>query len=130
MKKIFFIILILVLTTASCSVFNRVNVNGTYRGTIEGTQDSWPFSMTLTITLNQAGKQVNGTWNTSGGTSGSISGEIQGDNIRDFTVTQTSPCSGTFTGSAIVYDKGEEIRGNYHGSSCYGYVSATFEVYK
>ena len=130
MKKYILLSLIVILTIPGCSIFNRINLNGIYKGTIQGTQNGWSISMSVDMTLNQIGDRVNGTWNTSGGTSGTLSGDIQGDNIKDFTIIQSNPCSGTFTGSAVIYDNGEEIRGNYHGTSCYGTVSATVEVFK
>jgi len=130
MKKIIILSSIFFFLITGCSLFKKVDVNGTYHGTIEGTQNSISFSMSITMTLSQNGNNVSGTWTVSGGTSGTLSGKIAGNKTADFNIIQTSPCSGTFIASAIIHNKGDEITGEYHGSSCLGTVSASFDVYK
>ena len=133
MKKIFYIIMLLILLI-SCKQIgddnNKVDVNGTYTGIVEGTQEGVPFSTSTTMTLSQSGDDVTGTWTTGGGSSGTLSGTISGDKIGTFVLNQTNPCPGTFTGTATIHNKGERITGGYNGNDCAGTTTASFDVSK
>ena len=102
-------------------------VAGTYTGSVNGTADSQPFTLNVTFTLVQSGDSFNGTFTTND-TGGSASGTVNGLNVT-FTINQTSPCNGTFTGAGTISSSGGRITGSYSGTSpCTGPVSAAFVV--
>lgn len=107
---------------------NGALVAGTYTGTVTGTVNGEPLSLQATFALSQSGDAIAGTFSTNAGTSGSISAILSGTTAT-FTISQTTPCAGTFTGTGTITNSGGRISGSYAGTSpCNGSVSATFVV--
>jgi len=101
-----------------------ISLSGTYSGTINAV--GFPAG-TLTFTLSHAGTSVTGTWSNSLGASGNGTGTVSGTTLT-FTLSQTSPCTGTFTGNAAIQNSGARLSGSFSGSDCNGSGSGTFVV--
>lgn len=100
----------------------HANVTGTWDAQISSDRDG---DFTAVFTLSQTGTSVTGTYRTPGGASGDITGSVSGQ-VFTFTLTQTDPCSGTYTGSATVTSDNRRASGSYSGSDCFGSISASF----
>ncbi len=105
-------------------------LSGNYSGTAQGTEAGTPFTgAPITLTIQQNGENLTGVWQTAGGF-GTLSGTTDldvGNQHLDFTLTQTSPCPGSFTGTAIQSAHGgstiyNDIFGSYSGAYCGGTV--------
>jgi hypothetical protein len=80
----------------------------------------------LHVTLTQDGIHFSGTYaGNKGALIGSVTGTI-GINTVTFAATDTSPCTGTYTGSATLSDK--TMTGTYTGSDCNGPEAGTFSI--
>lgn len=102
-------------------------LSGSYTGTVHGTIEN-PLDLIVTFTLTEYLGTVTGTFTTDDGTAGSISGTVSGTNVT-FTINQTVPCVGTFSGTATIADAGGQLIGTYSGNSpCTGAVTAIFDV--
>ena len=51
---------------------------------------------------------------------------VDGGRLRDFVSYQDMPCTGLFTGQAVMKDDGKRIVGRYTGQSCRGPAEAYF----
>ncbi len=108
------------------------NVTGTWDALMTvtgGSQLPAGIQFTATFTLAQSGTAVSGTFATEEGLSGSISGSVSGSVIT-FTITQGSPCPGTFDGAGTISSSSDAIAGSYSGSDCNGTLQATFTAIK
>lgn len=104
------------------------SLTGSYRGTVDGTTGGDLFTLTATFTITEYLGGVTGTFTTDSGTGGSISGTISGANVS-FMINQTTPCAGTFNGTASSSNGNSRLTGSYSGTSpCTGQVSASFVV--
>jgi hypothetical protein len=97
--------------------------------TVDGTQGGENIDFTGEFDLSQNGMAVSGTWIWAEGTadeaSGTVAGGVSGINF-DFTLTQTDPCDGSFSGSAS-FTVSDQVAGSFSGSSdCNGDLEANF----
>ena len=109
------------------------SLGGSYVGTISGSQAGEPFTNApVTVTIQQAapGAPFTGVWESPAGF-GTLEGTTDGDvgnQTLTFTMTQTSPCAGSFTGTGfqggVSSPQGEwnQISGSYSGAFCGGTV--------
>jgi hypothetical protein len=95
-------------------------ITGTWYGTtaIPGIGNS-----SATFSLVQSGANVTGTFAIIGFGSGGVTGTVSGG-VLSFTVTETSPCPGTFTGTATSDDGFRSMVGSFSGTDCDGFWSA------
>ena len=104
-------------------------VTGTWNASVTANPVGDPFAagqFTATFTLSQSGAAVSGTFTTSEGASGTVSGSVSLHTFT-FTLTQTVPCDGTFSGAGTIIDAWTQMSGGYAGSdSCAGTFSASF----
>lgn len=102
------------------------SLTGSFSGTVEGTAGGDPFTLTATFTLTEYLNGVSGTFTTSDGTGGTVTGTISGSTVS-FTINQSTPCAGTFNGTASISNGADRLTGTYSGNSpCTGAVSASF----
>ena len=102
------------------------SVTGTYTGTV--TISGAPVPLNVTFNLSQYGDAVTGSFVTDVPTSGTLTATVSGTTAA-FTISQTTPCAGTFTGTGTISNSGGRISGSYSGTSpCTGPISATFVV--
>lgn len=102
-------------------------LSGAYTGAVHGTIEE-PLDLVATFTLTEYLGTVTGTFTTDDGMAGSISGTVSGSNVA-FTINQTAPCAGTFSGTATISDAGGRLMGTYSGDSpCTGAVTAIFDL--
>ncbi len=106
-----------------------VVVSGSYRGIVSGTAGGEPFTANAILVLSRDTlNQVAGTLTTDAGSTAMLGGTVSILGIG-FEMAQTSPCPGSFHGSASVAKGGDRLTGSYSGSSmCEGSVSASFVV--
>jgi len=107
-----------------------IDVTGTWDTSMTvtgGTQGPVGFHWTAVFTVIQSGASVSGTGITSSNTGGQVSGSVSGDDL-DFTLTQTSPCAGTYHGIGMV--NGNQMSGTYAGGDCGGTLQASFTAVK
>jgi hypothetical protein len=88
-----------------------------------GTQFSASFM------LVQTGTMVTGTFPTPSGGTGEISGTIMGRTMT-FTVTESPPCAGSFSGTADISSTSRRLDGSGTGTDCNGTASADFTADK
>ncbi len=104
-------------------------VTGTWIASVTANPAGGSFAagqFTATFTLSQSGAAVSGTFTTSEGASGTVSGSVSLHTFT-FTMTQTVPCDGSFTGEGTIIDAWTQMSGGYSGSdSCAGNFSASF----
>jgi|GEM_PF-4558514 len=111
-------------------------LSGVFVGLEEGTDVGVPFQdISIQFTLSESGDSVTGTWEGLG--VGIFRGEIDrtmGTNVT-FTMDQSAPCAGTFTGTAEARvgttfsgDQTVGISGTYAGTHCNGDIASTFFV--
>jgi hypothetical protein len=108
-----------------------VDVSGTWDALITrtgGTQGSIGFQYPAVITMVQSGSSVSGTWITYGG-GGQALGSVSGDDL-DMTISQTSPCVGTYHGIGMVNAASNQMSGTYAGADCGGTLQASFTASK
>jgi hypothetical protein len=104
MKKAI-LLLSLIVMSASCFVFSRLDLSGNWMGTITnqyGTQR-------LDASLIQNGDNLSGTWSTGWGSGGDLSGTISGKTIRG-SLSGAWGYSATING--IVTSDGKQITGS------------------
>ena len=104
------------------------SLSGTWTGSAEGTTNGDPFELAVTFTLTEYLGGLSGTFATEGGTTGGLNGTVSGANVS-FTISQSSPCAGTFPGTASISMGGTRLTGTYSGvSGCTGQLTASFVV--
>ncbi len=109
-------------------VLDRTGGGASLTGDFVGTADvSGAGQFDVQITIIQTGTSLTGTWASSAGGSGTAAGVVNGTTVQ-FTLTQTDPCDGLYTGSAQVQSGGNRISGSYSGNDCGFALSATFSV--
>ena len=105
---------------ATCSTpTNQVaDVTGSWAGavTVNG------FGNIASFSLLQTGVSVSGTVAMVGGGGGRLTGSVSG-NIFTFSVTEVSPCPGSFNGSASISQNNFSMAGTVTGSDCGGSYS-------
>jgi hypothetical protein len=109
-----------------------VNVTGTWDASMTitgGTQGPVGFHWTAVFTVVQSGSSVSGTGVTSSGSGGQVSGSVSGDDL-DITLTQTTPCTGTYHGIGMVNAASNQMSGTYSGADCNGTLQASFTAIK
>lgn len=101
-------------------------VAGTWNGQIADNATSPPTHKALIFSLVHTtnGGPVTGTWRV-GSTSGTVQGSVSG-NVFSFTLVETSPCSGGYSGSATV--SGSSMSGSFSGSDCGGALGGSFDA--
>jgi len=110
-----------------------VELNGPFLGiavVMGGTAYPPNTSYPIVFDLVQAGDTLTGSYNTADSntpTSGTLAGTIA-ERGFSFTLTETVPCTGTFTGSATVSSSGISFGGAYSGADCSGTTEAGFNV--
>jgi hypothetical protein len=104
-------------------------VTGTWNATVTANPAAGPFAagqFTATFTLAQSDAAVSGTYTTSDGASGTVSGTVSLHTLS-FTLTQSAPCEGSFTGAGTIIDAWTQMSGGYAGSdSCAGSFTVNF----
>lgn len=94
-------------------VFAMVNVKGSWEGEIRIPPADYATDITVKITTQNCDMFRGTVRSDSLGISGKISGKIfsimNQQSIIDFRITITSPCSGAFTGKAILNQTGTRI---------------------
>lgn len=110
-----------------------VDVTGTWDAsmTVIGGDTSLPvgYHWTGVFTVIQSDSTASGTFVTSVGGSGKVSGSVSGNDL-DMTITQTSPCAGTYSGIGIVNSASNQMSGTYIGVDCYGIPQTSFTATK
>jgi hypothetical protein len=115
------------LLLVACKDEPQEPLTGSYSGSTSGTRGGQAFSAAITFTLTQNGNQLTGTYTSPGGTTGEISGTVAGVSVTG-TITQGSPCAGSFNTTAHVENSGRRLSGTYSGVGCGQDVTATFTV--
>lgn len=100
------------------------NLTGDYQGTatVQGAGQTQ-----IHITIIQFGTSLSGTWSSDIGGSGTAAGTVNGANVV-FTLTQTQPCAGSYSGTGTIQNNGARIVGSYSGDDCGTSLTATFTV--
>ena len=78
MKKAVFLLSVIIIS-ASCFLFPRLDISGDWSGTVSYKQGG---TYKLTLSLIQSGDTVTGTWSSSSGAGGSATGTISGHSIQ------------------------------------------------
>ena len=89
--------------TMACNNSNEpdvVSLAGSYSGSASGVDTGTPFTQTINFTVQQSGRMLTGTW-AGEASSGTLQGTV-GTGSAEFTLEQSNPCAGTFTGSATI----------------------------
>lgn len=118
---------------AACGSHHRSSTPAPPQGVVSQTilQGSWagqtnesPLKSVSLALVHDGLGPVSGTWRrgTAGGT---VSGSVSGNSFT-FVLTETSPCQGSYSGSATV--SGSAMSGSFSGSDCGGGSSGTFDV--
>jgi len=103
-----------------------IDVGGTYEGIVTGRARQQPFERDVVVTLDQSDEAITGTFTFPDFSAGVVDGTVNGS-LASFTFTQTTPCEGTFVGSATIQDSGDTLSGPFSGSSsCTGKIRANF----
>jgi len=75
----------------------------------------------------QSGNAATGSYQTATGAAGTVTATVVDPcetailgHVISFTVTQSTPCAGTFHGTAVTTDTGNVLNGFYTGSDCHG----------
>lgn len=102
-----------------------LGLNGVYQGLASGTYAGFPVSANITFSIASTGADLGGTWSHSAGASGTLTGTLTGASFS-FTLTETFPCPGTFTGSGTIEAAGSHLTGSFSGSDCGGAASLSF----
>jgi len=84
------------------------------------------FRTQMTLRATRTESRIEGTWYNQAGASGRFSATVDGGRLRDFVSYQDMPCTGLFTGQAVMKDDGKRIVGRYTGQSCRGPAEAYF----
>lgn len=104
------------------------NISGTWLAVVtvtEGEQIPVGTKINVTFTIIQSDSNVTGSYVSEYGITGQLTGTIDGE-IFTFTMTQNYPNPGTFNGSGIINEFGDQIIGAYTGSDSYGYMEVQF----
>ena len=111
--------------TCSIPAMRNAQVTGTWGAYIglNGVFSPAAFS------LIQSGTSVKGTASIFRGGGGSLIGTVSGQTLN-FTLSEVSPCPGTFTGAATVGGSNLTLTGDATGADCYGGYSATLDGVK
>ncbi|MBV9080505.1 MAG: hypothetical protein JO102_05225 [Elusimicrobia bacterium] len=98
-------------------------VGGEYLGNFSTSSSP---SADFQITLNQNGVNLTGSYRGRNDTvEGTVAGTVGADNFT-YTLSQTKPCSGSFSGSGKVNDK--SLTASYSGSDCNGAQTGNISV--
>jgi hypothetical protein len=116
--------------TTFASVSMPRDLSGTFAGTSFRYAKGQISLAEITFTIVGSGNGVTGTWSSARGTSGKFDGTVEGSAIRSLRLEQNGPCSGAYSGLAIVVRKGSMLDGSYAGADCEGKVDGSFIVRK
>jgi len=112
-----------------------VDLNGDWLGVAVvtgGTAYPPNTSYPIVMALVQSGTAVTGDYNTAAvgsPTSGTVAGTVSGRTFT-FTLTEDTPCGGTFNGAATVDGASISFNGSYSGADCSGTTQAGFSASK
>jgi hypothetical protein len=139
--RAFFVIGVLVLSSCSGSAGSApqsgalaldADIAGDWLASISARRSAGADGFQAQLTLEQVGVRVKGPFETAGTASGApVGGELKGavaGRELQFTLTQWSPCNGSFFGSARVSTNGLRMSGSYSGSDCGGTLRADFQA--
>jgi hypothetical protein len=104
------------------------NLSGVYYGTEIGTEAGVTLNTVLALSITQNGNSITGTFINGAGGTGTFSGTAIGSSIISLTISEPSPCAGTFTGSLSL--SANTLSGVVTGSSSCGSLSATLTLNK
>ncbi|MBE7418844.1 MAG: hypothetical protein HS128_14090 [Ideonella sp.] len=76
------------------------------------------FRGPVTLTLNQNQNAISGSY--SAGAGGTVSATLSRGQLLNYTLSQSTPCSGTYVGQADVSADGNSIVASFSGTSCLG----------
>jgi type V secretory pathway adhesin AidA len=98
------------------------------RGTVTGgTQQRVGRKFNLVLTLSQVDSEVTGAVMTGLGMEWDATGTLNGQ-VLTFTLTQSQPCAGSYSGAGTASNGDSELTGSFSGTDCNGTLSADFTV--
>ncbi len=123
--------LVLANATDVCAVqtinSNALDLSGQYTGRFSSlirtaTGVSIPTNVPVNVTLIQSQNAIRGTYEVMQFNSlrGTVSATLVGTQLLNFTLTQSAPCTGAFTGVSVATTSTRRLQSTYSGSDCSG----------
>jgi hypothetical protein len=102
-----------------------LQLTGTWEGSVydrrtDANGQTLEFTSQMTALLRQNQNAISGEYSVAGGASGRVTATLSRGLLLDFTLSQSQPCTGTYTGRAAVSGDGNDITADFTGTTCVG----------